>query len=100
MEELETRLLGWSYEDYLIKEINPEYGYYLYCTVHKPIPAFLKSSSLEDRMWKICVHRHLPNDSVVFEEQWSKGDSEIVYKGLVENNLEEILRMVGVLKQE
>lgn len=85
--------IGWH--DYLLSDINPEYGYFLYATLHYPRKPYLESDNLE---CKIILHRYYQYSRV--EQNLEEGESEMVYKGLIENNsdLEFILKKTGIIK--
>ena len=87
--------IGWH--DYLLKGINPKYGYYLYATLHYPRNAYLKSNDISFRMCKIILHRYY--DYEYFENQFKEGESQIVYRGLIENDedLEFLLVKLGIV---
>jgi len=79
--------IGWK--DF-IKEIdNPEYEYFHRYTVHIPRMG---------NQWKIIVHRHLNSKEDNIEGQINYGESEIVYKGLIENEeqLKTIIKYLGL----
>lgn len=64
-----------GYVDYILKEINPEYGYQLHATIHVP---------KMNNYYKIYVHRYLAEDSKI-EEQIKEGESKCVFEGIIKN---------------
>lgn len=94
------RKLWVSWDDYVLEEINSEYGYYLRATLHYPIKQYVDSKSLEYRMSKIILHRHLSYER--FEDNLKDGESKLVYHGLIESDedLEFLLVKLGIKKKK
>ena len=91
--------VGWH--DYLLTDINPEYGFFLKATLHYPRKAWLESKGdIEHRMFKIILHRYYSYERI--EEFLKDRESEVVYKGLIENNedLDFLLHKLGILDKE
>jgi len=91
--------VGWH--DYLLTDINAEYGFFLKATLHYPRKAWLESKGdIEHRMFKIILHRYYSYES--FERTFEDGESYLVYKGLIENNedLDFLLHKLGIVDKE
>ena len=89
-----------SWCDYVLKDyLNPEYGFYLTATIHCPIDSYLKSDTLEDRMYKIFLHRIYNRET--FEMNVENNESMLVYKGLIEDDkdLEFLLYKLGIVNE-
>ena len=91
----EDSWIGWI--EYLSESMNPNYGYYLRYTVHKPRWQNTNSNSLEDEMWRVIIHRHYDVDKV--EDNLKVGESREVYRGMIESqgDLQFILSKTGIL---
>jgi len=89
-----------TWNDYLLKDyLNPKYGFYLTATIHCPIESYLKSDRLEDRMYKIFLHRVY--DRETFERNIEDNESTLVYLGLIENSedLKFLLYKLGIVNE-
>tara|TARA_R110000851_G_scaffold314987_1_gene477235 strand:+ start:401 stop:733 length:333 start_codon:yes stop_codon:yes gene_type:complete len=91
----------WStWNDFILKDyLNPEYGFYLTATLHCPIKTYLKSDRLEHRLYKIFLHRTYHIET--FESNLEDNESELVYKGLIENkeDLKFLLYKTGIVNK-
>lgn len=87
--------IGWY--DYLLKDINSQYGYYLRATLHVPRDAYLNSDRLEHRMYKVMLHRYFEEGNI--DKQMDEGEAKLVYEGLIESDedLDFILKKTGVI---
>ena len=89
--------------DYYIDSINPKYGFFLYCTLHVPTEAWLKSDkgSIDNKMCKIILHRYykVEDPTSNWDRSFQEGESEVVYKGFIhsKNHLEVLIKDLGIL---
>lgn len=67
-----------GYNDYFLGEINPEYPYFLFATIHVPV---------RDDMYKILVHRHYDEDESI-DENDNYREPTTVYVGMIKNKSE------------
>lgn len=89
-----------TWNDYVLKDyLNPEYGFYLTATIHRPIDIFLNSHRLEDRMYKIFLHRVYNRET--FIRNLEENESTLVYRGLIENetDLKFLLYKLGIVNE-
>jgi hypothetical protein len=82
---IDIRLSYYS-DSYLFEDFNPSYGYFLRATVHIPNGRVSNVDRLDYRFSKIYVHRCRITDAVQFERNVEEGESELVYKGLIESD--------------
>lgn len=89
--KLDNKHIGVFNEDYILKNIPPEYGYYLCATIHLPI--FPLDERLEYRFTKIFVHRYFENGMEVEGEESLK-----VFEGEIKNKSEliKVLKILGI----
>lgn len=76
---IKNQWIGW--QDYSSGDVNAEYAYFLYVTIHVPLMGDL---------YKIILHRYLNNETNI-EEKLEEYESEVVFKGKIED-LEELKR--------
>jgi hypothetical protein len=69
--------VGWN-DYYYLEHINPEYGYFLFCTLH---------ISILDNMHKICVHRYYDNEKGIDTKE-ELCEYFCVYIGTIKNKSE------------
>lgn len=77
----------YGFEDYYSGDVNPNYGYFLYYTLHVP-KLFNKSKKIQDNLFKIILHRHFisNNDETTnIDEQLKNGESKVVFEGVIKN---------------
>jgi hypothetical protein len=88
--------IGWH--DYLLKDINSKYGYYLRATLHVPRDAYLNSDLLEHRMYKVMLHRYFLEGDI--DRQVEEGEAIVVYVGLIESDedLDFVLKKTGIIQ--
>lgn len=89
-----------TWNDYILKDyLNPEYGFYLTSTIHCPIENYLNSDRLEDRMYKIFLHRVYNRET--FERDVEDNESMLVYRGLIESDedLKFLLYKLGIVNR-
>lgn len=67
-----------GYKDYFLDNINPEYPYFLFATIHVPI---------RDDMYKILVHRYYNEDEPIDEDD-NYREPTCVYVGRIKNKSE------------
>lgn len=86
-----NKLIYW--DDYLLKDINPEYGYFLYATLSIPKKDW---GRLDYNFSTLVLHRHYDYDRWVNEEEYY--DINKIYEGLIENeeDLKFILTKTGI----
>lgn len=83
----QNRFSGCS--SYGLSHINPKYGHFLYCSIHFPREAMLKSKRLENSFARIYLHRYNPfapgKMGEAFDREIKQGSTSLVYEGLIEN---------------
>jgi hypothetical protein len=82
----------YGFEDYYSGDVNPNYGYFLYYTLHVP-KLFNKSNKIEENLFKIILHRYY-NETTNINEQVKNGESKVVFEGLIKN----ISKLKSILK--
>ena len=87
-------------DDYYLNNINPEYGFFLYCTLHVPTEVWRKGDKIETKMCKIVLHRYYKVEDPTSNWDWSfsNGESTVVYNGMIENekHLRKLLIDLGI----
>ena len=78
-----------GYKDYFLDNINPEYPYFLFATIHVPI---------RDDMYKILVHRYYSEDEPIDEDDNYK-EPTVVYIGMLNDSIDLgfILKMTKII---
>lgn len=92
----------YGFEDYYSGDVNPNYGYFLYYTLHVP-KLFNKSNKIEDNLFKIILHRNFKsnNDETIdIDEQLKNGESKVVFEGIIKNlsKLKSILKDLKIVE--
>jgi hypothetical protein len=92
---LKNKWVFWN--DYVLEDINPEYSYFLYATLHVPKK---ESKDIEYNFCKIILHRHYDLD--FWNEESDYYDTKTVYEGLIESNedLTFLLKKTGTKGKE
>lgn len=93
----------WS-DDFYLDNINPQYSYFLYCTLHIPTDIWRKGKSLDisNKMCKIILHRYydIDNPSEYWDKGFDEGEREVVYKGFIRDkkHLKELIKDLGIIE--
>lgn len=96
---VKNQWVGWN--DYVSNYVNPNYGYYLYVTLHFP-RSYVTSDRLEHNLFKIIAHRYFCNEDIEnltnVDEKIKEDESRVLYEGLIKNlsELKQALTMIGV----
>lgn len=91
---VKTEKNKWVYwDDYILDDINPEYGYFLYVTVSFPKKDW---GSLEYNFSKIILHRHYNYEMWCEMEDYY--DCNKIYEGNIDSieDLEWLLNKTGI----
>lgn len=75
---LKNKWVYWN--DYLLKDVNPNYPYFLYATLHIPKKI---TGKIEYDVCKIILHRYY--DLNFWNEESDYYDTKPVYEGLIES---------------
>lgn len=89
--------IGWN--DYILNEIQGEYGYYLRITIH--IPKVDKWGGSQEMLTKILIHRYYNGEEPNrMEEFLNDGESEQIYLGNIRNkeHLKQLLIDLFIIK--
>ena len=80
-----------GYKDYFLGNINPEYPYFLFATIHVPI---------RDDMYKILVHRYYSEDEPIDEDD-NYREPTCVYVGKIKNKseLSQLLKRLNIINE-
>jgi hypothetical protein len=97
---LKDQWVGWN--DFYLDHSGAGRDYYLYTTFH--FPRFVSNSNrVEDNLFKIILHRRYESDedgTTVIEHQIKQGESEVVFKGTINNKseLKRLLKQIGIIE--
>ena len=80
-----------GYKDYFLENINPEYPYFLFATIHVPI---------RGDMYKILVHRYYNEDESIDEDD-NYREPTCVYVGKIKNKseLSQLLKRLNIINE-
>lgn len=83
------------WNDYLLENISPSYGYFLHCTIH--VPKYVNEKNIDYSCYELVLHRYYSYDQFSKESEYY--DFELIYKGRISNesDLRFILEKTEVL---
>ena len=93
--KLDKKYLSVFSEDYLLEEINPEYGYYLHATIHIPIDSVNEDDSIEYKFSRVILHRYFSHKAI----NDISDENRQVFEGYIRSGqeLENTLKQLGIL---